>query len=105
MVVHKEEIIQIHRVLFLISEYLREVGIVQEMPEYEKLLVRPFHVNKPREEHMMASLILSKELLENILRTKGGEENCEDHELYIAIKALENMISRKREKIRKNSKK
>ncbi len=89
---HKEEIIQIHRVLYLIAEYLKTKSLVKTLNEYEAFMIRPFHINRSKDEHLTAIFVLSREILENIIENDGISNK---REILITINAINNLISKK----------
>ena len=89
---HKEEIIQIHRVLYLIAEYLKSKNLIKSLNEYEASMIRPFHINRSKDDHLTAIFVLSREILENIIENDGISNQ---REILITINAINNIISKK----------
>ncbi|RLF64397.1 MAG: hypothetical protein DRN30_05525 [Thermoplasmata archaeon] len=98
---HKEEIIQIHRILYIIAEYMKRKNLVKTLDEYESSNTRPFHVNKSKEEHLVAIFLLSKDLLQNLLENDGM---INTEEIMITIHAINNLLSKKMRNIRETIK-
>jgi hypothetical protein len=62
---HKEDLILIHRTLFLIKELFEKAGISNGHFEfYELVNVLPSHIHKTKSEHKRAILILVDGILE-----------------------------------------
>ena len=60
---HKDELIQMHTLLFQIKNYLEQNGAPNEhFDEYKKIGVSPIHVHRSKHEHKKAIFILGKEL-------------------------------------------
>ncbi|MCD6158797.1 MAG: UPF0058 family protein [Euryarchaeota archaeon] len=98
---HKEEIIQIHRILYILAEYMKRKNLIKTLEEYEASNTRPFHVNKSKEEHLVAIFLLSKGLLQNLLENDGI---INTDEVMITIHAINNLLSKKMRNIRETFK-
>lgn len=60
---HKDELIQMHTLLFQIKSYLEQAGTPTEnFDEYKRMGVSPIHVHRSKHEHKKAIFVLGKEL-------------------------------------------
>lgn len=60
---HKDELIQMHTLLFQIKNYLEQNGTPgDQFDEYRRIGVSPIHVHRSKHEHKKAIFVLGKEL-------------------------------------------
>lgn len=59
----KEELIQLHLLLFQFKKFCEAQGYVSEFSHYDQLEISPFQVHRSKEDHQRAVFVLVTELI------------------------------------------
>ncbi|HJJ88658.1 MAG TPA: UPF0058 family protein [Methanocorpusculum sp.] len=59
---HKEELIELHKIFYDIKEYLESINPNIKFPQYTALEIQPEQINRSKLEHKYAIFILGSEI-------------------------------------------
>ena len=74
VIIYKDELIHLHKVLVNVMEHVKSNGVNEEFfQEYENLNICPHHIHRTKAEHKYAIFILAKQITEALAQQNPSE--------------------------------